>query len=242
MTDRPSARLGARPSDPLLLTGASGTVGTAIACALDAAGLGAAVALGRTPPGPGAPGSGGFWPVDLADAEEVAALAAGVAAGPPVRALVCAAGVDSRAGLDEFTARGAQECAQVNAWGHVSLLAAALSSRARAAAGPLPVVLVSSDVTGSANGEALAGTLVYAAAKAAAEEAFRHAAADAPPPGMALLIVRLPDIGVPMRAAAPGPLPPPRDGGRPRPVLAAAVNAITSFIRGPRPPLEVWNA
>ncbi|WP_141575923.1 SDR family NAD(P)-dependent oxidoreductase [Actinomadura sp. WMMA1423] len=233
------------PPGPLLLTGASGTVGAAIARAISAAGLGEAVALGRTPPWPNVSGAR-FWPVDLADPDEVTELAAGITAGPPVRALVAAAGLDSRARLGDFSPQAAAECMQVNAWAHVAVLAAALDSRVGTTGGPLPVVLVSSDVTtgrsGSVAEAGVPGTLVYAAAKAAAEEALRHAVADAPPPGMALLIIRLPDIGVPMRAAAPGPPPPPRDGGLPRPVLGAAVNAITSFIRGPRPPLEVWNA
>lgn len=237
------------PSVPLLLTGASGTVGTAIGRALHTVGLGKAVAIGRTPPEPGVPAVR-FWPVDLADTDAVAQLAARIVAGPPVRGLVCAAGLDSRTRLADFTTTAAATCTQVNAWAHVTLLTAALDSRAGATEAPLPVVLISSDVTtnraadraGNVAGAGTEGTLVYAAAKAAAEEAFRHAVADAPPPGMALLIVRLPDIGVPMRAATPGPPPPPRDGGLPRPVLGAAVDAVTSFISGPRPPLEVWNA
>ncbi len=98
---------------------------------------------------------------------------------------------------------------QVNAWAHVELLRAALTSRTSAKfatndqQNALPVVVVSSDVVGGS----LPATLVYAATKAAVEETFRHAAADLAPPGIALLIVRLPDIGVPMRSALRAPTP-----------------------------------
>ena len=235
MDDRPL------PPGALLLTGASGTFGTALLHTLRWPGE--VAALGRTRPRHGTGGGGGrpvrFLPVDLADAEAVAQLGQRLAAGPPVGALVCAAGLDARARLVEFNAHAAAACMQVNTWAHVHLLHAAVISRAPGAARTaLPVVLVSSDVVGAAT----PGTLVYAATKAAAEEAFRHATADAAPPGIALLIVRLPDIGVHMRAAAPGPPPPPRAGGAPLPVLAAAVEAISSFLTTRQQTVEVWHA
>jgi NAD(P)-dependent dehydrogenase (short-subunit alcohol dehydrogenase family) len=228
----------APPPGPLLVTGASGTVGDALLRALPATWSGRVLALGRTRPEAGV-SRARFWPVDLADASAVTSLAARLATGPPVSGLVCVAGLDSRSGLCDFTPSAAAECMQVNAWAHVQLLHAALTSRiGTEAAGALPVVLISSDVTGTA----VPGTLVYAAAKAAAEEAFRHATADVSAPGMALLIVRLPDIGIAMRSAAPGPPPPPRDGALARPVLGAAITAISSFLNTRQQTLEVWNA
>jgi hypothetical protein len=75
----------------------------------------------------------------------------------------------------------------------------------------------------------------------AAEEAFRHASADATPPGIALLIARLPDIVIPMRAAAPGPAP--RTGGPPL-ILAEAAAAIAFFLttKHKMNSMEVWHA
>ncbi len=96
-------------------------------------------------------------------------------------------------------------------------------------------MVISSDVIG----RCLPATAVYAAAKAAAEEAFRHAIADAPDPGMALLLVRLPDIGVPMGAAR---LPAGAPRPEPLPVLGAAAGAATRFITSPhRACVEVWH-
>jgi NAD(P)-dependent dehydrogenase (short-subunit alcohol dehydrogenase family) len=227
------------PLGPLLVTGASGTVGAALLCALAPTWRGDLLALGRTRPQQDGHRSIRFTAVDLADPDAVDALSAHLAAGPPVGALVCAAGLDARARLSDFTPRAAAACMQVNAWAHLQLLNAALASRTNIASTTLPVVLISSDVVGSA----MPGTLVYAAAKTAAEEAFRHAMADAPPPGFALLIVRLPYIGVPMRAAVPGPPPPPHTGNSPRPVLAAAAAAITSFLTiRQHTTVEVWHA
>jgi uncharacterized protein YbjT (DUF2867 family) len=101
-------------------------------------------------------------------------------------------------------------------------------------------VLISSDVIG----QQIPATLAYAAAKAAAEEALRHAAADLCDPAVTILIVRLPDIGIPMRAAAPGPPPPPRTSGHCQlPVLSAAARAVSRFICDPPAAgLETWHA
>lgn len=64
-----------------------------------------------------------------------------------------------------------------------------------------------------------------------------------PSPGAALLLVRLPDIGVPMRAATPGPPPSPRTPEvQPLPVLATAMQAITGFLRHARAGVTVWHA
>ncbi|MFI0350959.1 SDR family NAD(P)-dependent oxidoreductase [Actinomadura sp. 9N407] len=225
----------------LLLTGASGTVGTALLRALAPVWPGELVALGRTCPWPRAAPTRRFVPADLGDPAAVARVGRRLAKGPPIGALVCAAGMDARASLHGIDIQAAATCAQVNCWAHLQLLDAATQTRRQpgASAGPLPTVLVSSDVIGDAQ----PATLIYAAAKAAAEEAFRHAAADTAPPGIAVLILRLPDIGVPMRAATPGPPPPPRTGRPPHLALAAAAATTAAFVTSAHlPTVEVWHA
>jgi NAD(P)-dependent dehydrogenase (short-subunit alcohol dehydrogenase family) len=179
-----------------------------------------------------------FTACDLADPAATARAADRLAAGPPVTGLLCAAGLDSRAGLQDldvaFTA-----CMQVNCLAHLQLLRAALAARP-AAATAFRAVVISSDVIG----QRMPGTAAYAAAKAAAEEAFTHASCDVQEPGIAVLIVRLPYIGVPMRAAAPGPPPPPRTPGQ-RPLLALAevADAVTEFLAAVQQPrVEVRHA
>ncbi|WP_433329847.1 SDR family NAD(P)-dependent oxidoreductase [Spirillospora sp. CA-294931] len=253
----PAAPALPRPAGRLVMTGASGTVGTALLAELAPAWPGRIVALGRTAPAPdlAIPGKVEFERVDLVDPRAVGAIAEKIVAGPAVGALVCAAGVDSRSGLADLfgpgepnshsAAAAARVCMQVNAWSHLHLLHAAVRSAERGSAPSgrhrpvLPVALISSDVVGAA----LPGTVAYAMSKAAAEEGFRHAATDVSSPGISLLVVRLPDIGVPMRAITPH-TPEPRTGHeRPGPVLAAAVNAIVAFVTQPRRPgLEEWHA
>jgi NAD(P)-dependent dehydrogenase (short-subunit alcohol dehydrogenase family) len=221
-----------------LLTGASGTVGTALIHTLAPTWPGDLHAFGRTRPHTGEHYPIRFAAADLGDPGAVEELCADIAAGTPVGGLVCAAGLDARARLGEFSPAEAAMCMQVNAWAHLQLLRAALISRPNTAATALPVAVISSDVVGAA----APGTLVYAAAKAAVEDAFRHAMADAAPPGIALMIVRLPDIGIPMRAAT-GPPPPPRSGNPPLPVLALAINAIASFLTTRQHKIvKVWHA
>ncbi|GAA0360260.1 SDR family NAD(P)-dependent oxidoreductase [Actinoallomurus spadix] len=220
----------------LVLTGGTGTVGDQLLAALATVWPGRLCAVGRARPAR-LPAGHDFLPCDLADPAATRAAAEHLADGSPITALVCAAGVDSRATLDDLTSDAFSACMQINCLAHLQLLRAASWLLPR----PLPVVLVSSDVVGAP----APGTLVYAAAKAAAEEAFRHAAIEAPAPGIALLTVRLPDIGVPMRAAAPGPPPPPRTADqRPNEALAAAVAAITQFVTQKHAARieEVWHA
>lgn len=221
----------------LVLTGGTGTVGDQLLAALAPVWPGRLCAVGRARPAR-LPAEHDFLPCDLADPAATTAAAEHLADGSPITAMVCAAGVDSRATLDDLTPDAFNACMQVNCLAHLQLLRAASWLRSPR---PLPVVLVSSDVVGAP----APGTLVYAAAKAAAEEAFRHAAIEAPTPGIALLTARLPDIGVPMRATAPGPPPPPRTAGQhPNEALAAAVAAITQFITQKHTTRteEVWHA
>jgi NAD(P)-dependent dehydrogenase (short-subunit alcohol dehydrogenase family) len=214
-------------ADPgtLVLTGGSGTVGSCVLDHLTPIWPGPLCAVGQARPAR-LPAAHDFIACDLTDAAAMAATVARLGDyEPTITGLICVAGLDCRAGLEEVTEAAFAETIQVSCLAHLQLLRATVRSRPTAIC-PLPVVLVSSDVVGAPQ----PGTLVYAAAKAAAEEAFRHATADIPPPGVALLIVRLPDIGVPMRTAAPVPPPPPRTGqDRPGPALSAAVQAITEF-------------
>jgi NAD(P)-dependent dehydrogenase (short-subunit alcohol dehydrogenase family) len=222
----------------LVITGASGTVGQALASHLAAASPLPLHALGRTRPAWLRPGDC-FHRVDLSDPAAASQAAGLLAAGPPPAGLVCAAGADCRAGLGDFEAAAFTDCVQVNCIAHLQLLQGACQHRPPRRAA-LPVVLVSSEVIG----QCLPASLIYAAAKAAAEEGLRHAAADLAPPGAAILIVRLPDIGVPMRAATAGPVPPPGPGPRhPRPVLSTAARTVTRFICDPPAAagLEVWH-
>jgi NAD(P)-dependent dehydrogenase (short-subunit alcohol dehydrogenase family) len=222
----------------LVMTGASGTVGQALAEQLTASLPGPIRALGRTPPAGLRPGDR-FEHADLSDPGAVTRAARHIATGPPATGLVCAAGTDCRAGLADFDPAALAYCLQVNCTAHLQLLQAVSRSRP-APATAIPVVLISSDVIG----QQIPATLAYAAAKAAAEEALRHAAADLGDPAVTILIVRLPDIGIPMRAAAPGPPPPPRTSAHYQlPVLSAAVRAVSRFICDPPAAgLETWHA
>ena len=222
-------------TDPgvLVVTGASGTVGTCVLEHLTPIWPGRLCAVGRARPSP-LPAAD-FIAFDLTDPAATAAVAARLAAGP-VPGLICIAGVDSRASLDQLTVAAFTGSMQINCFAHLQLLRAAAKFRPTADRS-LPVVLISSDVIGASQ----PGTLVYAAAKAAAEEAFRHAAADVPSPGIALLTY----TGVPMCATAPGPPPPSRTSeDRPRPSLHAAVQAITKFVTTVHAPgtEEIWHA
>jgi NAD(P)-dependent dehydrogenase (short-subunit alcohol dehydrogenase family) len=222
----------------LIMTGASGTVGQALAEQLTASLPGPIRALGRTPPAGLRPGDR-FEHADLSNPDTVTHAAQRIAEGPPAIGLVCAAGTDCRAGLPDFDPAALAYCLQVNCTAHLQLLQAVARSRPASPAA-IPVVLVSSDVIG----QQMPATLVYAAAKAAAEEALRHAAADLCDPAVTILIVRLPDIGIPMRAAAPGPPPPPRTSAhRQLPVLGAAARAVSRFVCDPPAAgLETWHA
>ncbi|MGI5233775.1 SDR family NAD(P)-dependent oxidoreductase [Actinoallomurus sp. CA-142502] len=227
-------------TDPgvLVVTGASGTVGTCVLDHLVPAWPGRLCAIGRARP-PQLPAAD-FLACDLADPAATVEAASRLAAQAPIAGLICIAGVDCRASLDQMTVAAFAVSVQVNCVAHLELLRASVRAQP-AVTRPLPVVLVSSDVVGAPQ----FGTLIYAAAKAAAEEAFRHAAVDVPAPGIALLTVRLPDIGVPMRAAAPGPPPPPRTSeDRPSAQLRAAAQAITKFITADHATgiEEMWHA
>ncbi len=220
----------------LLITGAGGTVGTRLIDRLVDVWAGEILSVGRTRPSRLRP-KDRFEPLDLADIVAAQALSTRIATGPRIDALVCVAGMDSRAGLHDFDPVAFTEVMQVNCLTHVQLLRAVIASRPSLASA-LPVVLVSSDVVG----DQMPDTLVYAASKAAAEEAFRHATADVGPPGVALMLARLPYIGVPMRT--PGSPPTPVGAQGPLPLLDAGARAVIAFLTHPQPEpgTETWHA
>jgi NAD(P)-dependent dehydrogenase (short-subunit alcohol dehydrogenase family) len=220
------------------MTGASGTVGQALLEQLTASLPAPIHTLGRTPPA-GLRPADRFEHADLSDLRAATRAARRIAAGPPAAGLVCAAGTDCRARLADFDPAALAYSMQVNCTAHLQLLQAVSRSRPAPPAA-IPVVLISSDVIG----QQVPATLVYAAAKAAAEEALRHAAADLCCPALTILIVRLPDVGIPMRATAPGPQPPPRTSTHCLlPVLSTAAKAVSQFICDPPAAgLETWHA
>ena len=223
----------------LMITGASGTVGQAIIGHLQAAESPSLYALGRTRPA-GMQPRDQFHQLDLSDHAAVEAMAIRITGRALVTGLICAAGTDCRARLGSLDPAEFRECIQVNCLSHLQLLQA-ICQQPTPPGALLPIAVISSDVIG----QKLPGTLVYAAAKAAAEESIRHAASDLPPPGAAILIVRLPDIGVAMQAGTRSTPPPRRtDAVRPLPILDAAARAVARFVAHPpaTASLEIWHA
>jgi NAD(P)-dependent dehydrogenase (short-subunit alcohol dehydrogenase family) len=221
-----------------VITGATGTVGRCLTRHLAGSWPGRLCMAGRTRPGLMRAGDT-FTECDLADPVATGRAGVHIAAASPVTGLICCAGLDSRAGLPDLDVTAFTACMQVNCLAYLQLFRALVAARP-ATAIVFAVVVISNDVIG----RCMPATAAYAAAKAAAEEAFRHATADAPEPGIALLLVRLPDIGVPMRAAVPAPQLPARSPGQyPLPVLDAAAEAITQFVTSQeRACVEVWHA
>lgn len=217
------------------MTGASGTVGSALLPRMAAAGVEQIVAIGRRQPTELRP-SDSFLPADLADSGDLQNACATLESRPPadpvtpISGLVLAAGVDSRQGVQDLTHLEWSRCLWVNAYAGIRLLATVAQMPAT---GTLPVVVWSSDVVATSE----ANTAVYAASKAALEVGIRHTTADLPAPGIAALLIRLPDIGVPMATSR---------GRQHRPsassALERAIKAATDFIttNHPRGHVEVW--
>jgi NAD(P)-dependent dehydrogenase (short-subunit alcohol dehydrogenase family) len=184
------------------------------------------VVVGRTRPS-GVREADAFIRADLAVPTDIEAACAALS--HPVRGVVLGAGVDSRAGLAAVTGPEFQQCMRVNCWSGLRLLSA-LSQPRTVQRRTLPVVVISSDVLGGS----LPDTVAYAASKAALEEGLRHAVADFPSPGLAVLFIRLPDLGIPMLrtdGTRPEPTPPPRSA-----VLDVAVERAVVFLLTPPPP------
>jgi NAD(P)-dependent dehydrogenase (short-subunit alcohol dehydrogenase family) len=172
----------------VLLTGATGTVGSAIRSDLLKTSDFTVVTAGRRPPF--APGrQQRHVRIDLADPGATDDAARQLAA-VPFAAAVLAAGIDSRQGLADMEPAVFNRVMQVNCLSQLQLIRH-LAAPGEAARGSFTVVAVSSDVVGHAQ----PASAVYAASKAALEEALRHAAHDIV---LRLLLIRLPYIGVEM--------------------------------------------
>lgn len=216
------------------MTGASGTVGSHLAIAIRRSGH-SVVTVGRQRPT--SVQQLGHLRADLAEAGDVERTHRHFADGHGalIDAAVFAAGVDSRQGISDLDPAAFTRAVQINCLAHLRLLGGVLSAR-QAGSEPLRVCMLSSDVVGRPT----AGTAVYAASKAALEEALRHATADNP---MALLLIRLPYIGQPMRERAEGgtgqaPNDPPQGA-----TLGDLTNRVMRFLDDGTltgDPIEVW--
>jgi NAD(P)-dependent dehydrogenase (short-subunit alcohol dehydrogenase family) len=179
----------------------------------------------------------GHLRTDLAEADDVERTSRRFADGHGalVDAAVFAAGVDSNQGISDLDPAAFARAMQINCVAHLRLLGGVLAAR-QVGSDPLRVCMVSSDVVGRPT----ARTAVYAASKAALEEALRHVTADIP---MALLLIRLPYIGQPMRECAEGGagLPPsePAHGA----TLGGVTSKVTYFLGNTATTgalIEVW--
>lgn len=104
----------------LVMTGASGTVGHALAEQLAASLPGPIRAFGHTPPA-GLRSGDRFERADLSDPAAVTRAARRIAAGPSAAGLVCAAGTECRACLAHFDPVALAYCLQVNCTAHLQL-------------------------------------------------------------------------------------------------------------------------
>lgn len=214
----------------LLVTGASGTVGSALLTRV-AGSFERLVAFGRTHPD-GLCSTDSFVPSDFTCRGEPAIgpsgmylLTAGVA--------LCA-GVDSRAGIGDLTDDEFDTCLRVNCLSGLRVVATAVTNAVPTAV--LPVVAFSSDVVDRCEPR----SVVYAASKGALEQGIRHAAADVSAPALAVLLVRLPDIGVPMQRM--DGTRPEASPGSPSAILERAVERAAAFLVDPPEGgvVEVW--
>ena len=212
----------------LMVTGASGTVGTVLLRAATSGWAGPVMAIGRRRPDAAVEH---FVDADLADPAATDRACTTVAAvQPPVTGLVLAAGVDCRSTLAALTEAELQRAFAVNCASALRLLTAAVSATD---ATVLRAVVVSSDVVDQPQ----AGTLVYAATKAALDVAVQHASLD--DSRLRVLLVRLPALGTPMidvqdrRSAISRP---------PLPLLDEAAAAVADFLLGDKAtdPVRIW--
>ncbi|WP_198042729.1 SDR family NAD(P)-dependent oxidoreductase [Actinoalloteichus fjordicus] len=174
----------------MLVTGATGVVGRAILSTLWTRTSLSTTTVGRRAPS-GMREKDEHHHVDLADSNEVEQVCVLIGRAPAAfQAVVFAAGVDSRQGAIDVDPAVFDQVMRVNCRSHLQILRAILSRREMDSP-PLPVIAVSSDVVSDRQ----ARTAVYAASKAALEEALRHAAADA---ALHVVLVRLAALEVPM--------------------------------------------
>ena len=172
----------------ILLTGATGTVGSAIvADLLSQPGYTVVTAGRRRPFMLDKPHE--HFTVDLANPDAVEASARQLANGS-FKAAVFAAGIDSRQGITDVDPGVFSRVMQVNCLSQLQLLRQ-LVATAETPHWPFTVVALSSDVLC----EPQPRTAVYAASKAALEEALRHAAHEI---ALRLLLIRLSYVGMEM--------------------------------------------
>jgi NAD(P)-dependent dehydrogenase (short-subunit alcohol dehydrogenase family) len=215
----------------VLVTGASGTVGSAIlAGLLGQPGYAVVTAGRRTPASPGP--SCQHVTVDFADPDATEDAARQLATAG-FGAAVFAAGIDSRQGLPCADPDVFRRVMQVNCLAHLQLLRHLAGDR-DSRPEPFPVVAVSSDVLCAAQ----PATAVYAASKAALEEAIRHGAQDVP---LRVLLMRLPDIGVTMAETGEAGITP-RQDRQPPPAAREAAATTVRFLASPGTPrgVQVW--
>lgn len=208
----------------VVVTGASGTVGSALLPVLSQAYESLVCICRRRPEA--MTGDGRFLRTDLGAPQQLDATCetlSAMAATGPVRAVVLAAGVDDHNGFTDIRSHAWQRCMMVNAYAQLRILGTVAMAAGQRS--PLPVVIWSSDVVGASRPD----SVVYAASKAALEEGVRQATADIPAPGLATLVIRLPDIGVPMDGVGC----PDRGALTPGQPLAHAVNAAVAFAEAP---------
>lgn len=198
--------------DTLIVTGASGTVGTALLRQLLPLWSGAVIAIGRRSP---ALSVTEFIRADLSDLGDLSAACERIRAIPATssRAVILAAGIESRASIATLDSTDIEGCFRINTTSQLCLLSAAVEARTS-----MRVVAISSDVVGKPTPD----TVVYGASKAALEDGIRHATADFSDNSLTALFVRLPYIGVPM-----GQLTRKVADSEP---LANAVTSITEFL------------
>lgn len=209
-----------------VVTGAGGTVGSS-ACAFMG---GPRLVVGRHQPSRMGTAEL-FFRADLAHEPGIRAACRAVTQlgsdRRPVNGLFLAAGVDDRTPVEELATAPWETCLHVNAVAPLRLVAVA--ARCPRSSPILPVVAVSSDVVTVPQ----PGTVIYGASKAALENGMRHAATELP---IAVLLLRLPDIGVPMTGQAR--LDPPE----PVPVLHTAVRAAVDHLTAPpaHAGVQIW--
>lgn len=215
------------PVGMTVVTGAGGTVGSAARALM---GGGPLLVVGRHQP-PQTSATDLFVRADLAHDSGIRSACRAVARlgadGRPVNGLFLAAGVDDRTPASELATAPWETCLRVNAVAPLRMVA--MAARCPRPGPLLPVVAVSSDVVTAPQ----PGTVVYGASKAALENGIRHAATELP---IAALLLRLPDLGVPMTGRTRSHPP------RPAPVLHAAVRAAVDHLTAPpvQAGVQIW--
>jgi len=186
----------AKSSDRILLTGASGTLGSQVLSTLRTKTLFALTTVGRRTP-MGMRPKDVHLAVNFGEPQSVDQIAQQLDhEESSFRAAVFMAGIDSRQGSRSLQAAAFVKAMQVNCLAHLQILRQLVTSRSGPRS-PLQVIAVSSDVVNSSQ----KATAVYAASKAALEEGLRHATSES---CLRVVLVRLPALGTAMKEVAEG--------------------------------------